>query len=128
MDTIIQIIELLGAAIGGSWLTHLLTIRSRARTEKAGADKAEEEAKADQIDNIEKLVEKVYKPTIETLTAKVDALQTKVDELERENDQLRAALREVCPESVPSRRVENGKSQPRNPDGTFTKKGTGDGE
>ncbi len=121
MDTIIQIAELLGAAIGGSWLTHLLTIRSRARTEKAGADKAEEEVKADQIENIEKLVEKVYKPTIETLTAQVQSLQTRVDELEQENIQLRAALREVSPESVPSRRGHNGKNAPRSGDGRFVK-------
>ena len=121
MDTIIQIAELLGAAIGGSWLTHLLTIRSRARTEKAGADKAEEEVKADQIENIEKLVEKVYKPTIETLTAQVKSLQTRVDELEQENIQLRAALREVSPESVPSRRGQNGKNAPRGVDGRFAK-------
>ena len=121
MDTIIQIAELLGAAIGGSWLTHLLTIRSRARTEKAGADKAEEEVKADQIENIEKLVEKVYKPTIETLTTQVQSLQTRVDELEQENIQLRAALREVSPESVPSRRGHNGKNAPRSGDGRFVK-------
>ena len=116
---------MLGTAFAASWITRILTIRSRVRQEKAGAAKAETEVKADQIENIEKLVEKVYKPTIETLTNQVNELREKVDTLERENDQLRAALRELQPESLQEatdgRRL-NGKNQPRNADGTFRKK------
>ena len=135
METIIQIAELLGAAIAASWITRLLTIRSRVRQENAGAAKAETEVKADQIENIEKMMEKAYTPIIEGLTDQVNKLQEKVekleaekdkqdqriDELEAENRQLRRALREVCPDSIPSRRGENGKNQARNADGTFAK-------
>ena len=136
METIIQIAELLGAAIAASWLTRILTIRSRVRQEKAGAAKAETEVKSDQIENIEKMMEKAYTPIIEGLTKQVKQLQEKVEkleadkdkqdqrieELENENRQLRAALREVCPDSLPSRRGANGKNALRNPDGTFAKK------
>lgn len=138
----IQILEMLGTAITASWLTRILTIRSRVRQEKAGAAKAETEVKADQIENIEKMMEKAYTPIIENLTEQVNKLQDKVDkleadkdrqeqrieELENENRQLRAALREVCPDSLPSRRGVNGKSQQRNPDGTFARKEARDGE
>lgn len=127
---------MLGAAIAASWLTRLLTIRARVRQEKAGAAKAETEVKSDQIENIEKMMEKAYNPIIEGLTEQIKKLQVKVDKLEREKDekdqridelesevrQLRKALREVCPESIPSRRGENGKKAQRNPDGTFAKK------
>lgn len=136
METIIQIAELLGAAIAASWLTRVLTIRARVRQEKAGAAKAETEVKADQIANIEKMMEQAYTPVVEGLTKQIKILQEKVDkleadkdkqdqrieELENENRQLRAALREVCPESLPSRRGVNGKNALRNPDGTFAKK------
>lgn len=131
----IQILEMLGTAITASWLTRILTIRARVRQEKAGAAKAETEVKADQIENIEKMMEKAYNPIIESLTKQIKNLQDKVDnleadkdrqeqrieELENENRLLRAALREVCPDSVPSRRGTNGKSAKRNPDGTFAK-------
>ena len=113
------------------------TIRQRVRQEKAGADKAEAEVKADQIENIEKLVEKAYKPIIEDLTRQVKTLQEKVEKLEAEKDtqnekidelvaenrQLRRIVSEACPDAViPNRRSENAKEQPRNQDGTFAKK------
>lgn len=142
METLIQIAELLGAAIAASWLTRILTIRARVRQEQAGAEKAETEVKSDQIENIEKMMQKAYTPIIEGLTEQVNKLQEKVEkleadkdmqdqrieELENENRQLRAALREVCPEAIPSRRGQNGKSALRNPDGTFAKKEVCDGE
>ena len=53
---IVQIIELVGAAVGGGWVSHLLTIRQRVRQEKADADKKEAEVKSGQIENIEKMV------------------------------------------------------------------------
>ena len=104
---------------------------------EAGADKAEAEVKADQIENIEKLVEKAYKPIIEDLTRQVKTLQEKVEKLEAEKDtqnekidelvaenrQLRRIVSEACPDAViPNRRSENAKEQPRNQDGTFAKK------
>lgn len=129
------------SAVGASVLTRILTIRSRVRQEKAGAAKAETEVKADQIENIEKMLQKAYTPIIDGLTEQINKLQEKVDkleadkdrqeqrieELENENRLLRAALREVCPDSVPSRRGENGKSARRNPDGTFAKRNEEDG-
>ncbi len=125
MPYIIQVGELVGAAVLGGWISRILTIRSRVRQEKAGAAKAETEVKADQIENIEKLVEKVYKPTIETLTNQVNELRRKVDSLERENGQLRAALKDLQAETEPARsdgRGQNGKTQPRNASGRFVRK------
>ncbi len=126
---IIQIAELIGAAILGGWISRILTIRSRVRQENAGAGKAEAEAKASQIENIEALVEKVYKPTIEQLTNRVEKLQAEVDllrednnRLKDENDQLRDAIREIQPDLVPSKRSINASNQPRLKNGQFTKK------
>lgn len=124
------------SAVAASVLTRILTIRARVRQEQAGAAKAETEVRSDQIENIEKMMQKAYTPIIEGLTDQVNKLQEKVekleeekdkqdqriDELEAENRQLRRALRGVCPDSIPSRRGENGKSQARNADGTFAKK------
>ena len=126
---------MLGAAIAASWLTRILTIRARVRQENAGAAKAETEVKADQIENIEKMMEKAYKPIIEDLTEQVQKLQKKVDELEADKDRqnrriaeqeeeiyrLRSIIREVRPDLVQSRRGVNGKKAQRNPDGTFAK-------
>ena len=53
---IIQIAELVGAAVGGGWISHLFSVRSKIRTEKAGADKAETEVRADQIENIQQQI------------------------------------------------------------------------
>lgn len=136
MDTIIQIAELLGAAIGGGWITHLFTVRSKIRAENAGAAKAETEVKAEQIENIQALVEKVYKPTIETLEEQVKELRWEVGELRKDNARIlaenetlkaensayRKVILELRPDLVkPDRRGENGKNQARNADGTFAK-------
>ena len=122
IDTIARIVELVLAVATSAIVTRIITIRQRVRQEKSAADKAETEVRADQIENIEKLVEKVYKPTIETLTEQVNELRQRVDELEQENGQLREALRRVSPEAVPSRRGANGRTAQRNPDGTFAKR------
>lgn len=90
MDTIIKIAELLGAAIAASWITRILTIRSRVRQENADADKAETEVKADQIDNLEAIINKVFDPIINRLTGQVNELSAKVEKVEAEN----AALKE----------------------------------
>ena len=119
---------MLGAAIAASWITRILTIRARVRQENAGAAKAETEVKADQIENIEPIIEGLtdqvnkLQEKVEKLEAEKDKQDQRIDELEAENRQLRRALREVCPDSIPSRRGENGKKAQRNPDGTFAKK------
>lgn len=136
------IITAVAAALGGGGLGSIVGWRAKKRQETAEAAKTETEVKGDQIENIEKMMEKAYNPIIEGLTEQIKKLQVKVDKLEREKDekdqridelesevrQLRKALREVCPESIPSRRGENGKKAQRNPDGTFAKKAEGDGE
>ena len=85
--------------------------------------------KASQIENIEALVEKVYKPTIEQLTARVEKLQAEVERLrddnnrlKDENDQLRDAIREIDPTIVPSKRSVNAQRQTRGSNGQFAKK------
>lgn len=129
METIIQIAELLGAAIAASWITRILTIRSRVRQEQAGADKAETEVKADQIENIRKTMDDVYKPIIDDLKRQVSELRDEVREvreenerLKDENDQLRDAIREIDPNIVPSRRSVNAQRQARGANGQFAKK------
>ena len=135
----IQILEMLGTAVAASWLTRILTIRSRVRQEKAGAAKAETEVRADQIDNIERLVEKAYKPTIETLENRVKELSWEVEqlragnakvlarneELEAQNATYRKIILELRPDLIPERpdrRGENGKTAPRDERGHFVKR------
>lgn len=129
METLIKIVELLGAAIAASWITRILTIRSRVRQENAGATKAEAEAKADEIDNIRKTMDEVYKPIIDDLKRQIAELRQEVKEvrqenaqLKDENDALRDTLREIRPDIVPSKRSENARRQPRNGNGQFVKK------
>lgn len=133
METMIQIAELLGAAIAASWITRILTIRSRVRQENAGATKAEAEAKADEIDNIRKTMDEVYKPIIADLQRQIAELRQEVKEVRKENaqlkdenDALRDTLREIRPDIVPSKRSENARRQPRNGNGQFVKKEDGD--
>ena len=128
METVIQILELFGAAVAASWLTRVLTIKARVRQENSAANKAEAEAKADEIENIRKTMDEVYKPIIEDLKAqiaelneKVNALEERNDALEEENDQLRRAVREINPEAVPSKRSVNASNQTRNSRGQFCK-------
>ena len=126
---LIQIAELVGAAVGGGWISHLFSVRSKVRQEKAGADKAETEVKADQIENIRKTMDDVYKPIIDDLKRQVSELRDEVREvreenerLKDENDQLRDAIREIDPNIVPSRRSVNAQRQARGANGQFTKK------
>lgn len=142
IDIVVRIVELLIAVAASAIITRILTIRERVKQEKAATSKAEEEVKSDQIENIEKMVEKAYKPIIEDLTERIQKLQDKVDrlegekdalgeridELEEENRMLRNIVRELAPESVASRRGLNAKSKARNADGTFAKKVPGDGK
>lgn len=132
----IQILELLGAAVGGGWITHLLTIRQRVRQEKAKTE-------ADNIENVKNIVNDVYQPIIDNLRkqvqaatteaaearrqankamSKVEALEAENRELMRENAQLREAIREINPDLVPSKRGENGRNQRRAANGQFTRK------
>lgn len=126
-------------AVAASWITRILTIRSRVRQDKAGAAKAETEVRADQIDNIERLVEKAYKPTIETLENRVKELSWEVEqlragnakilarneELEAQNATYRRIILELRPDLIPERidrRGENGKTAPRDGKGHFVKR------
>ena len=125
---LIQIAELVGAAVGGGWISHLFSVRSKVRQEKAGADKAETEVKADQIENIRKTMDDVYKPIIDDLKRQVSELRDEVREvreenerLKDENDQLRDAIREIDPNIVPSRRSVNAQRQARGANGQFAK-------
>ena len=90
METIIKIAELLGTAIAASWITRILTIRSRVRQENADADKAETAVKADQIENLTAIINKVFDPIIDRLTGQVNELSAKVEKVEAE----KAALKE----------------------------------
>lgn len=126
---LIQIAELVGASVGGGWISHLFSVRSKVRQEKAGADKAETEVKADQIENIRKTMDDVYKPIIDDLKRQVSELRDEVREvreenerLKDENDQLRDAIREIDPNIVPSRRSVNAQRQARGANGQFAKK------
>lgn len=126
---LIQIAELVGAAVGGGWISNLFSVRSKVRQEKAGADKAETEVKADQIENIRKTMDDVYKPIIDDLKRQVSELRDEVREvreenerLKDENDQLRDAIREIDPNIVPSRRSVNAQRQARGANGQFAKK------
>lgn len=130
------IITTVVTALFSGGLGSVIGWRAKKRQENAAAAKTETEVKGDQIENIEKLVEKAYKPIIEDLTEQIQRLQTKVDkleedkdrqnerieELEEENRALRSALREVRPDLVPSRRGQNGKKAPRGEDGKFARK------
>ena len=143
LDTIYRIGELLIAIVGSAVITRIITIRQRVRQEKSAADKAETEVKTDQIENIRKTMDEVYKPIIEDLrkTAadamaeasearrkadeamdKVEILEQENRELRRENAQLRDAIREINPDLVPSRRGASAASQARGADGRFIKK------
>ena len=135
MDLTTIITSVISALFGGG-LGSIIGWRAKKRQENADAQKKEAEAKGDQIENIEKMVEKAYKPIIDDLTKQIQKLQEKVDkleeikdkqneridELEEENRKLRLAVREVNPDLVPSLRGENGKSAPRRKDGRFAKK------
>lgn len=133
IDTLARIVELAVAIVGSAVVTRIITIRQRVRQEKSAADKAEAEVKADQIENIRKTMDEVYKPIIDDLKRQVSELRDEVREvreennrLKDENDELRDAIRELAPDAVPSRRSINAKNQRRNPDGTFAKEVRGD--
>lgn len=142
-DSFYRIVELIIAIVTSAVITRIITIRQRVRQAKSDADKAETEVKSDQIENIRKTMDEVYKPIIEDLrkTAadamaeasearkvaaealdKVEILEQENRELRRENTQLRDAIREINPDLVPSQRGANASSQPRGANGRFVKK------
>ena len=136
------ITALLGGGFGG-----IVGWRAKKRRDQAEVNKAEEEAKASQIDNIRKTMDEVYKPIIDDLKKaiadarhdaekacervneledKVDALEKENRELRRENSALRDVLNEIRPDVVASKRTESLKqraaSMPRSATGQFVKK------
>jgi len=126
---IARIVELVIAIVSSSVITRTITIRQRVRQEKSAADKAETEVKADQIENIRKTMDDVYKPIIDDLKRQVSELRDEVREvreenerLKDENDQLRDAIREIDPTIVPSKRSVNAQRQTRGANGQFAKK------
>ena len=137
-----EIITTVIAALGGGGIGSLIGWGAKKRQENAAAAKTETEVKGDQIENIEKMVEKAYKPIIKDLTEQIRKLQDKVDKLdedkdrlsekvdvlEEENRKLRSIIREVRPDLVPAQRGENGKTAPRSKNGRFAKKEDRDGE
>lgn len=133
---------LIGGGLGG-----VLGWRMKKRKDKAEVDKAEEEVKESQIDNIRKTMDEVYKPIIEDLKRaiadaredaqkacervneledKVDRLEREKRELKRENTMLKDILHEINPELVESKRREyaqrQASGQPRSKTGQFVKK------
>ena len=147
LDIVWRVAELLIAVVGASLLTRIITIRERVKQEKSNSARADAEAKAEQIENIRKTMEEVYRPIIEDLQKaiadarqdaekacervneledKVDALEKENRELRRENSALRDVLNEIRPDVVASKRSENLKqraaSMPRSATGQFVKK------
>lgn len=137
LDNIGRIAEVIGVAIGSSWLTHILTVRSRVRKENAGAAKAETEVEADKIANLRKIIDDAYRPIIEDLKSEIASLKRQVTEqqaemteirtknemLEAENKELREAVKRIQPDAAPNIRSIQAKHQPRNGGGQFTKSG-----
>lgn len=118
----IQIAELFGSAVMASWLTRIFTIRSRVKQEKARAD-------ADNIENIRKIVDEIYQPTINNLKKQVEDLRKEVKEvrdenerLKEENDQLRDAIREIQANPAPVKQDAGQSARPRRSNGQFARK------
>ena len=76
-----EIISYATAALGGGGIATLFNWRLNKRQKKA-------EVKKDEIDNINAIVESVYKPMIESLKARVDELDEEVRKLREEREQI----------------------------------------
>ena len=144
LDVIWRIVEILVAVVGASVLTRFLTIKERVKQEKSNSEKADAEAKAEQIENVKKVFLDLYQPVIDDLERRLERMGDKVESVEeengqlkkemaelkeensrlrKENEELRDALREIRPDVVPSRRSINAQNQTRNDRGQFVKKG-----
>ena len=144
LDVIWRIVEILVAVVGASVLTRFLTIKERVTQEKSNSEKADAEAKAEQIENVKKVFLDLYQPVIDDLERRLERMGDKVESVEeengqlkkemaelkeensrlrKENEELRDALREIRPDVVPSRRSINAQNQTRNDKGQFVKKG-----
>ena len=135
LDNIGRIAEVIGVAIGSSWLTHILTVRSRVRKEKADAAKAETEVEADKIANLRKIIDDAYRPIIEDLKAEITDLKGQMAEqqaemaeirsknevLEAENKALREAVKSIKADAAPDIRSIQAQHRPRKSNGQFTK-------
>lgn len=121
METIIRIAELLGAAIAAGWITRIITIRSRVRQEEAEANKAETAVKADQIENLEATIKKVYDPIIERLTDRVKSLEGELEKLRNENAVLKQENQELREEVDLLRSQALFRNTNRSRDGKFAK-------
>ena len=89
LENIGRIAEVIGVAIGSSWLTHILTVRSRVRKEKADAAKAETEVEADKIANLRKVIDDAYRPIIQDLKDEIADLKQKVEDQQVEMTEIK---------------------------------------
>ena len=119
-STVLTILEIASSAFAASWLTRIVTIRSRVRQEGANAKQAEAQADKDYIENIRKTMDDVYKPIIDDLKDQVSELRQEVltvktenERLKAENNELRKAIREISPDSIPSAKSYKASQQPR---------------
>lgn len=85
-----EIITYIGTALGGGGVVQFFNWRTQKRQARAEAAKAETAVKADQIENLTAIINKVFDPIIDRLTGQVNQLSAKVEKIEAEN----AALKE----------------------------------
>lgn len=76
-----EIISYALAALGGGGLSGVVYWRLNKRQKKA-------EVKGDEIENLNAIVDKVYKPMIDSLKERVDELETEVRKLRDEREQI----------------------------------------
>ena len=142
IDTIVRIAEIVGAAVGGGWISHIFSVRAKVRQEKANASKAEVEVDSDKIANLRKMMDDVYRPIIEDLKSEIADLNRQIDVLnarateqqaemseirsknellEAENRALREAVNSIKPDVAPNIRSIQAQHQQRNKGGQFVK-------
>lgn len=90
-----EIITYIGTALGGGGVVQFFNWRTQKRQARAEAAKAETAVKADQIDNLEATIKKVYDPIIERLTNQINQLSGEMERLRQENTILKAENQEL---------------------------------
>lgn len=90
-----EIITYIGTALGGGGVVQFFNWRTQKRQARAEAAKAETAVKADQIENLEATIKKVYDPIIERLTGQINQLSGEMERLRAENATLKAENQEL---------------------------------
>ena len=90
-----EIITYIGTALGGGGVVQFFNWRTQKRQARAEAAKAETAVKADQIENLEATIKKVYDPIIERLTGQINQLSGEMERLRQENATLKAENQEL---------------------------------